>query len=468
MPTTLVLTFPLGRYHATPWGRHVNEGAVELPPSPWRVLRMLYAVWRTRAPDLDDATVHRLLARLAEPPTFHVPRHAPGHTRHYYKTTALKNGLPETDRTLDAFERDADLAVEWPFDLPDADRAALARIAGSIPYFGRADSVCTGALATAWTPEAHDTWRPLDTADDIDPDGPATAVLAPVLPLDVGTLLATPAGVRKAGLPLPPGAHLIGYQRHTPAPAPAGRPAAARSRRPTTVRFTLLQAALPPETDALVYTDLLRQAAIHTLGRRAEGTTLGGRGPNGEKATSDHGHAHFLPLIHGRRLAGLVVWAPAGLPEDEAKALTAVRTLYSGQNDSWRAALRVAGVGDITDTAPELVADPPARVWHSATPFTPARFPGRRPWPEHLEAEARRELGFRGVRTECEVEVIEGNWVAFRRYRPSARGRRDARQGQARQESAMLRLTFAEPVTGPLVLGHLAHFGLGLFLPDGG
>ena len=30
---------PAGRFHATPWGRHVNEGAVEWPPSPWRFLR---------------------------------------------------------------------------------------------------------------------------------------------------------------------------------------------------------------------------------------------------------------------------------------------------------------------------------------------------------------------------------------------------------------------------------------------
>ena len=32
--TTIELTFPAGRYHATPWGRHVNEGAVEWPLLP--------------------------------------------------------------------------------------------------------------------------------------------------------------------------------------------------------------------------------------------------------------------------------------------------------------------------------------------------------------------------------------------------------------------------------------------------
>lgn len=42
MPT-LKLRFPGGRYHATPWGHHVNEGLIEWPPSPWRLLRALIA-----------------------------------------------------------------------------------------------------------------------------------------------------------------------------------------------------------------------------------------------------------------------------------------------------------------------------------------------------------------------------------------------------------------------------------------
>ncbi len=34
----IALRFPLGRFHATPWGRHVNEGAPEWPPSPWHAV----------------------------------------------------------------------------------------------------------------------------------------------------------------------------------------------------------------------------------------------------------------------------------------------------------------------------------------------------------------------------------------------------------------------------------------------
>ncbi|MGH8571072.1 MAG: hypothetical protein ACREX8_00655, partial [Gammaproteobacteria bacterium] len=44
--------------------------------------------------------------------------------------------------------------------------------------------------------------------------------------------------------------------------------------------------------------------------------------------------------------------------------------------------------------------------------------------------------------------------------------RRDARQGQATRASAFLRIELAESVPGPLALGHLSHFGLGLFAPE--
>ena len=42
-------TFPAGRYHATPWGRNVNEADVAWPPEPVRILRSLIATWWRKA-----------------------------------------------------------------------------------------------------------------------------------------------------------------------------------------------------------------------------------------------------------------------------------------------------------------------------------------------------------------------------------------------------------------------------------
>jgi len=62
------VSFPSGRFHATPWGRHVNEGATEWPPSPWRFLRALVAAWKRKLDDqLRQADVEKLLRALKAP-----------------------------------------------------------------------------------------------------------------------------------------------------------------------------------------------------------------------------------------------------------------------------------------------------------------------------------------------------------------------------------------------------------------
>ena len=473
MPTTLVFRFPWGRYHATPWHRQVNEGAVEIPPSPWRLLRTLYAVWRTRVPDLPEETVHGLLSELAQPPRFAIPRHTLAHTRHYYPDADDRSGRRSTDKTFDAFAvfgRADELAVTWQVELGDEHRTALEKLAISIPYLGRADSLCEARVETAWEPTSrHELWIPADVAEDIPKNAPATVLLSPVIPLQVEALLASPHEVRSQGLPLPIGAHLIGYLQKRPAEryTPARRPRP-RQRVVTAVRFDVLGPAQPPATEAVTYTGLLRQAALSILGRSPAdrpATVLGGKDENG-KPLAGHDHAHYLPLIHDRRLTGLLVWAPwsaDGLPEDELDALLKVRKLWS-EDESDRLDVRPSGTGLAKALAPGLTG--PALSWISATPYTPSRYAKpSHDWLDFLRDDIAHELAYRGL-PPAEVSLVSGEWAAFRRYRPSAQFRHDRRQGSATKPSALLRLQFKTSVTGPIALGHLSHFGLGLFTPE--
>jgi CRISPR-associated protein Csb2 len=474
VPTTIVLTFPLGRYHATPWDRQVNEGAVELPPSPWRLLRMLYAVWKTRCPELSDETVHSLLADIAAPPTFYIPAYAISHTRHYYlgdqfapkgKNPQILPQRIESDKTLDAFAvfgPEDQLAAVWPVELEPDKRDALRRIARSIPYFGRADSICTGTVETDWAPRGHAIWKPLDVVEHVDGYAEATSVLAAEIPLVVDSLLARAAEVRRGGLRFPLGSRLVAYGLDRPADTPTTRAIPRLARTVTAVRFDLLHAVLPPDTDAAIYTDLLRQAAIKQLGGNPEGTMLGGR--TSDNAPMQGGkHAHYLPIIRERRLTGLVVWVPGGLVDKELSALCDVRALYDYKH---RVQVRVSGIGAMEQIAPELVG--PARTWRAVTPFTPSRYPkkNRDEWSNFVRNEIQRELSVRGHTPAADVEFIDRPWTAYVRHRSSARLRRDKRQGQAHLPAEFLRLRFSQPVHGPLTLGWLSHFGLGLFMPE--
>jgi CRISPR-associated protein Csb2 len=104
----LVFSFPAGRYHATPWGRHVNEGAVAWPPEPYRILRALIATWhRTtdRAHYSEDALARLIEALAGELPLFGLPDAVHAHTRHYMPQGRLAKGREETKLVFDAFLR---------------------------------------------------------------------------------------------------------------------------------------------------------------------------------------------------------------------------------------------------------------------------------------------------------------------------------------------------------------------------
>src|ERR1035441_2129364 len=104
MGTPLAIRFPLGRYHANPWDRAVNEGASEWPPSPWRLLRALVGTWHTRWPELPAPGPAALPAPLAAPPSYQTPRATAGHSRHYLPDLEHRKGEPgRTDLTLDPF-----------------------------------------------------------------------------------------------------------------------------------------------------------------------------------------------------------------------------------------------------------------------------------------------------------------------------------------------------------------------------
>ena len=206
MGTTLAFRFPLGRYHANPWDRAVNEGASEWPPSPWRILRALVATWYTRWPDLPAADIDAVLGALADPPSYKTPATGTGHTRHYMPDLGHRKAeTGNTDLTLDPFltvSRDADLLVCWDTDLTAGQRQVLAKLAELIPYLGRSESACQARLLDTDAGPAVDQtwWRP-------EAPGGANGIrlLAPARPFDRSVLEATTAGVRKQRRTLPRG-----------------------------------------------------------------------------------------------------------------------------------------------------------------------------------------------------------------------------------------------------------------------
>ena len=140
-------TFTANRYHATQWGRHVNEGVLEWPPSPWRILRGIVATWRRTLPNIPTDSFDSILkALVSEYPKFHLPVASTGHTRHYMP---YNEGTRErTTLVLDPFvaiQPKKSLFAVWPnVNLDSQQLSDMERILHNMPYLGQFSQVCAG------------------------------------------------------------------------------------------------------------------------------------------------------------------------------------------------------------------------------------------------------------------------------------------------------------------------------------
>lgn len=270
--------------------------------------------------------------------------------------------------------------------------------------------------------------------------------------------------------------------------------------RETVARFALRGATLPAVTDTLPLAELARRALMGLAGRHApagdgapgRSATLAGKDEGGTPLHG-HGHAFYLPADEDGdgRLDHLTVVASAGFGPAERRAVESLRVLQGRGPGGGGSAIEVAllGLGAPGQWPAGPVAA--ARRWASATPFLATRYPkrnGARRDPPHLltdppafaEAVLREELArwlplWDGVADIAPAEVVIEPLVddagVFRigagRWRPGQFVRARAKPGDdgGRRIAGAFRLTFPRPVPGPIVLGHSAHFGMGLFLP---
>jgi CRISPR-associated protein Csb2 len=330
----LVFRFPAGRYHATPWGRHVNEGAVAWPPEPYRLLRALIATWYRKVDRAhwDVAALHRLIEALAETlPVYRLPAAVHAHTRHYMPMGTLDQGREKTGLVFDAFFRldpGDELVAAWPgLTLPASAYALAGHLAGLMGYLGRAES---NVLARATDAAAGDfPVRPAAATGEVADGWATTDVLVPLsaaeyalvrpglLALGGGRLKPKARALHEATVPAtltdalqvetaelqaagwsrPPAGRFVVYARPEVGPRPPVRARlhAATARTPTVARLVLAGRPRPPITDAVRIGEVFRQALMARIdapvpsvlsGRTADGAPL--RDPR-------HGHAFFLP-----------------------------------------------------------------------------------------------------------------------------------------------------------------------------
>jgi CRISPR-associated protein Csb2 len=416
--------FIAGRYHATPWGRHVNEGAVEWPPSPWRILRALIAAWKRTLPDLPQYRVEPILRQLATPPQFLLPPASTGHTRHFMPWFKNWRGdePPEKFKTkiFDSFvavARDAEVIVQWPdASLDDSQRDTFAQILANFGTIGRSQSWCEAALADSGLENEPLICRPLH--DELPAGHEVVRVLCP----DANSAFADDhvktVGIKNTGrgkdahaieerltvydpawnvcmetLQLhdekwsdPPGSRWIAYTRPRDCFKPgAGVHARARSvaeSRIQFVRYAIDSTVLPLVTETLPIAESARRALMSLHGQLTERNGVRGQsrvfsGKDGEgEPLAGHGHAYYLPTDEDGdgRLDHLTIFARNGFGIYERCALDCLRRLRTGRDAEEEHELRVLPleIGALDRDTPGPLAT--SAMWVSASPYVAARY----------------------------------------------------------------------------------------------
>lgn len=523
MPVTLKLTFPAGRYHATPWGRHVNEGVPEWPPSPWRLLRALVAVWRRTCKDIPESQMRRILEPLLQPPQFRLPASRVAHTRHYMplgKKSPVEIGGGGTTLVFDTFvaigRADTDpLFVLWPkADLPEEDRATLDNLVRNLTSLGRAESWVHASLVgqavecncrpaglddpspipvlcadpdSAFRGEQYPTHDPKRIKNGLRPEDYLFDCPRWHLCLDTQT-------IHEARWPRVPGTVWVDYTvppQAAPRFAKSGR---APRPNPTIARFALDGPVLPLVTDTLPVAEALRRALMgryqgllrrdrygesnHPHTERFVSPAFSGKDPSGQPLREDHTHAFYLPTDEDGdgRLDHVTVFARGEMDRNEVRALGAIRRIHIDESEWHLALVGLGAEANFTQTPLfEL-----SKEWVSATPFLVTRHMkrrGRRRDPrawfeqpsgreEFIQHVLREELDRRGLPgSEAKIELLET--IGPRHLRPLQYRLYRSKRGDdgGRRPRGAFRITFREAVPGPIVLGHSCHFGLGLFLP---
>ncbi len=468
----LRFTFPAGRYHATPWGRHVNEGAVAWPPEPWRLLRALIAVHhRKPGPDggRDDLLSDLVEALAAQPPVYRLPPAVHAHTRHYMPQGTLKDGREETSLVFDAFHRlqaGAELLAIWPDLVLRPDLFAFAAcLAENLGYLGRSESLVEAAALDAlddFTMQEETLAHPIPTDDGaalLPPGFELADVLVPLsaaayaralpdlknqagrLPKKaerdralaclpdrlVDALRVDTAMLQAAGWSRPPASATLRYQRPRVGPS---APAAANHRRaakagpgPTTALFLLAGTPLPPITETLAVAELLRAALMHRytcLTSRPVPSVLSGRDAEGRPLRqAAHPHAFFLPQANGKgQIDRLVLHAAGGLDAEVLRACESLTRLWIGDarrhgenppNDRGRQEWRVAlARAGEAEDFPDSALLRQSRHWISMTPYLRPRYDDGADRQTLCERQIRREAAARELGVIEQVALAEG------------------------------------------------------------
>lgn len=456
-----------GRYHATPWDRHPREGEPEWPPSPWRLLRALAASYY-RTPDRYElSAVEDLARKLASPPEFHLPEACAAHTRQYFPQSSPGDKQLLFDGFVRTGTRDRDVIVfRWPgVDLATGQLRLLNQLLLGVSYFGRAESWAELVATSA----ASELITNCSVAGS-DEDSESVRVLGAGHDLTWEKLVVQTGQLQKQGWSAPPGSTWLTYRRklscfQVRAPRTQG------TLRPVAVRYAYLRPVRPRLANALFAAETWRTDFLKLVQKCVDEKVfqaLSGKSDDAGPYARGHIHPYILPqpaqdLPH---LLGEVLVLLGTSTREQSFPTEALDTLAKGigrMHEVQDRAFKLQFIEFLERSQlKQLARFQSSRIWHSQTPYVQTRHlkKGKETLTDQICRELDNHGGPSGLLEDVSIQAPELHGVGLREFK-TRRGDRPRPAFGVHN----LRLTFSEPVSGPLVLGYAAHFGLGQFRP---
>lgn len=513
---TIEFSFPAGRFYANPWGHNVNEGFLEWPPSPWRILRALIATWHLKCKnDIPEELVREVISELAKTlPVYYLPTASSGHTRHYMPSIEGKTEKPT--KIFDTFINVSDvLKISWNIDINSRQFSALDILCKRLGYLGRAESVVEARAYNC--PEKYEPNAfPLPENQPVPSGKELIRLLLPMgsdeyrrwreanvdyesfkledggkkkpkrvktkqkanLPDDIFSALHSDTeDLRVQGWQIPPGSKYVDYVR--PQNCFEIKPklsARLYETKPTVARFKIASAVLPRITEAISVAERIHIDLLSKFKNTKAPEVLSGRGADGSPLKG-HRHLYIFCEPCGRLdlITHITLFARDGFGEVERKAIEKLKNVWGkGGHDIQLVLIDFGNERSFNDC--ELFGE--SEVWQSLTPFVPTCHPkyyrdgrpklDKEGWhigsPEH---DLRRLIIESSLPAPTKIERLKSvtiggrniHWLQFRTFRVHGNG------VSSGQPPVGFKITFPEKVRGPIAFGYGAHFGLGLFRP---
>ncbi len=391
---TIELSFPAGRYHGTPWGRNVNEGVPEWPPSPYRILRAIYDTWKRKRPEWPDSRVGPILHALASaPPLFYLPPATTSHTRAYLSSN--EKDISKKQKIFDAFVVLAPASaviLGWSdLTLPEIERNDLNELLHLMNYLGRSESWVEAHLLNG---KSRVDWNCIPARDYAgEQDGEVVKVACALssdeyqrkreslqrklgrreLPEWFEAIAWSTSELHKYRLSDPPALQYVEYFRPKWSTDESWSGQIVPPENLIQAVLYAMESKVPPRViETLEIAERVRRKlmGIHARikGEKKEvSSRFSGKDQNGSPLKG-HRHAFFLPQDRDRdgRIDHMLILCRDGFDRSEQAALDAMHSLWqtNGRDDIRCVPLRWGNFIDLCTPATRLM---------SATPFVPPR-----------------------------------------------------------------------------------------------